>query len=76
MGLLEKAQQNRTNTEKNSEGSNIVEEKEEHLKPSGLLEKAKQRRQKIVTEKTINEKEDKIVEKLKQGFACKVDIFS
>ena len=75
MGLLEKAQQRKQilKKTKDSEESNIVEEKkEEHLKPSGLLEKAKQRRQKIVTEKTINVKEDKIVEKLKQGFDCKV----
>ena len=68
MGLLEKAQQRKQILKKPKEigKSDIsVEKKKEHFKPSGLLEKAKQKRQKIITEKTSEPKESKGVKKIK-----------
>jgi flagellar protein FlaI len=69
MGLLEKAQQKKQILEKTEEvvESDISKEKKKkHLKTSGLLEKAKQRRQKIVSEKIAEPKEQKVVEKTEQ----------
>jgi len=66
MGLLEKAQQKKQILEKTEEiveSDTSKEKKKKHLKTSGLLEKAKQRRQKIVSEKIAEPKEQKVAEK-------------
>lgn len=61
MGLLEKAQQrkHKLETVEDTVESNITEEKkvQKNLKPSGLLEKTKQRKQQIVTEKKVEKTE-------------------
>lgn len=65
MGLLEKAQQRKQifDKPKDSVESDIIKEKtKEYLKKPSLLEKAKQKRQKIISEKTTKPKEDKAVE--------------
>ena len=66
MGLLEKAQQRKQQLEKTEEKleSDEFEKKvKEDKKPSGLLDKAKQRRREIVTKKEPDIKEKRVVEK-------------
>jgi flagellar protein FlaI len=67
MGLLEKAQQKKREKEKIgiTVETKILDKKkaEEYLETTGLLKKAKQRRQKIITEKTSDIKESKEIEK-------------
>ena len=65
MGLLEKAQYKKQTLKKTEDAteSDILKEKkaEMQLKPSGLLEKAKEKRQKIVSVKTVGKKESKVI---------------
>ncbi len=65
MGLLEKAQYKKQTLKKTEDAieSNILKEKkaEIQLKPPGLLEKAKGKRQKIVSVKTVDKKESKVI---------------